>query len=407
MEGGFGQYYKATLAELGLIDITDEPPGIQLVRGYGTQVAGLCDQQPGRDKFWQAVVADRVSFNEIKELGDYVCPCALLSFHEERDFLRQLLFGAAGDMDQQTRRRADSFQLLLSYLNQSPDGGDPWKWYRQTAYYGHNASGKPFEVPRELVKPMSGWAVYQAGEYVNRALEEVFLAVLRKLQVGRSSVDSFAAGFSREALRFSSKELGLGKTKKAWADRLLVDLVNEAKVGQGPAGQWPDERWSEEQLIGRAAKEIDPDRKTAFAFGSILSVLARTCPQEPYTAFETLGGGFQDRHAVNLASVAQFIRERQNESTATAVAALVKEMVLIQHLRVAMRKLRYQAQATFKYVVEYGQYVWVEDFDPTFTSPRLRQAFLFLRDLGLAKGRADGWGLTKDGAALLRHRNGH
>ena len=81
------------------------------------------------------------------------------------------------------------------------------------------------------------------------------------------------------------------------------------------------------------------------------------------------------------------------------MAALLREKVLFQHLRVAMRKLRYQTQATFKFVVEYGQYVWVEQFEPTFTSPRLRPAFLFLRDLGLAKGKTEGWGLTGDGKA--------
>src|SRR5262249_9660707 len=109
----------------------------------------------------------------------------------------------------------------------------------------------------------------------------------------------------------------------------------------------------------------------------------------------------------NLMSVPRFVRERQAENAAAVVAALVREKVLFQHLRVAMRKLRYQVQATFKFVVEEGHYLWVEDFDPTFTSPRIRQAFLFLRDLGLAKGRAGGWALTEDGKARLGQSDGH
>ena len=84
------------------------------------------------------------------------------------------------------------------------------------------------------------------------------------------------------------------------------------------------------------------------------------------------------------------------------MASLFKDQVLFQHLRVAMRKLRYQAQATFKFVVEEGRYLWVEDFKPTFTSPRIRQAFRFLRDLGLCRGRSGGWQLTADGKARLR-----
>src|SRR5262245_1753213 len=137
-EGGFGQYYKATLAELGLIDFTDEAPGIRLIRGDGTRLAELCDRQTGRDEFWQAAAADRVSFNQVQQLGDYLCPCTLVKFREERDFLRQLMFGVPGETDEQTHRRASSLRLLLSYLNQAGVDGDPWESYRKTAYYRHD-----------------------------------------------------------------------------------------------------------------------------------------------------------------------------------------------------------------------------------------------------------------------------
>jgi hypothetical protein len=216
-----------------------------------------------------------------------------------------------------------------------------------------------------------------------------------------------AADFAREALSLSSKDLGLGTREGPWANRRLTDLLEEATVGQGPAGDWPAASWSEERLIKRAAQENDPGRKTALALGCILSVLARGAfPAEPYYTFDTLGPGFRDRHPVNLASVAGFVRQREAEAAADVTAALLKEKVLFQHLRVAMRKLRYQLQATFKFVVEDGHFVWVEDFEPTFTSPRLRQAFRFLRDLGLARGRAEGWGLTADGRALLGQPDG-
>jgi hypothetical protein len=406
-EGGFGQYYKATLAELGLIDLTDEAPGVRLVRGHGTTLAESCDSQDGRDKFWQAIVTNRISFDEIKGLGKSLCPCALASFAEERDFLRQLLFGGAGGTDQQARRRSNSLRLLLTFLNQSSDDTNPWESYRQTAYYGQNATGRRFAIPAALEKTVSRWAIYQAGEYVNRALEEILLAVLMRLQVEAMAVEGFADDFARDALSFSSHDLGLGTRKKPWASYSLADLIAEAGAGQKVDGNWTTGLWSENCLIARAAKATDQRRKTAFGLGCILSVLARAVfPAEPYAAFETLGSDFRDRHAVNLASITRFIRDRQAESAATVLAAMLREKVLFQHLRVAMRKLRYQTQATFKLVVDLGHYVWVEDFEPTFTSPRLRPSFYFLRDIGLAKGKAGGWGLTGDGKALLRQPNG-
>jgi hypothetical protein len=406
-EGGFGQYYKATLSELGLIGFTDEPPGVRLVRGLGTEIAEICDSQPGRDKFWRAVLADSISFKDVKALAEHLCPCMLPWFHKERDFLRQLLFGAAAkESDEQTRRRASSLCLLISYLNQFPRNGDPWE-YRQTAYFGHGPSKKRFGAPVKLNKTRSRWAIYQAGEYINRALEEILVAVLKKIQEGGKAVDSFAADFANDSLALSSRDLGLSKRRKPWANCLLGDLIAEATAGQGSASDWATALWSEYVLTGRAAQETDPRRKTALALGCILSVLARGAfPVEPYTIFETLEPGFGDHHLVNLASVARFLRERQHERAWTVLATLVREKVLFQHLRVAMRKLRYQVQATFKFVIEYGHYVWVENFEPTFTSARLWPAFLFLRDLGLAKGKSGDWGLTGDGRAILRELNG-
>src|SRR5262249_9886982 len=136
-----------------------------------------------------------------------------------------------------------------------------------------------------------------------------------------------------------------------------ADLLEEAARDQGRPSEWQTARWSEDQLIRAAQKNDDPERKTALALGCILSVLARgALPAEPYKAFERLPTRFWERHPVNLMSVPRFVRDRQTESAAAVLTALVKEKVLFQHLRVAMRKLRdSKAQATFKFVVEDGQ----------------------------------------------------
>ena len=191
----------------------------RLVRGHGTTLAETCDSQDGRDKFWRAVVTDRISFDEIKALGESLCPCTLTSFAQERDFLRQLLFGASGGTDQQTRRRSNSLRVLLTFLSQSSDGTNPWNSYRQTAYYGQNASGKRFATSAALEKTVSRWAIYQAGEYVNRALEEILLAVLEKASSGLNS-----RGGVRRRLRSRSPELFVSRPGFGYKEEIVGQL---------------------------------------------------------------------------------------------------------------------------------------------------------------------------------------
>lgn len=68
--GGYGQYYRGVLSDLGIIWTTDDDIGVKLGSPNGLGVAELCDKQPGRLEFWKAVVDDKVSLDLIEELGD-------------------------------------------------------------------------------------------------------------------------------------------------------------------------------------------------------------------------------------------------------------------------------------------------------------------------------------------------
>jgi hypothetical protein len=94
-------------------------------------------------------------------------------------------------------------------------------------------------------------------------------------------------------------------------------------------------------------------------------------------------------------------------NAAKAFAELLKDYVVGQHLRVAMRKLRYESQSTFKLTIEGGRFVWLDNFRPTLTNPRLRQAFRFLRDLGLCSGVSGDWKLSRLGDEQLRRADGN
>ena len=402
-QGGFGQYYKGVIRDLGLVEFQDKSPGVFLTRERGRSLAETCDGQPGRDEFWELVKADAVSYNELKTLGQYVCPCRLSSFAAERDSLLRVLFEARSESDLNTRRRTDSLRLLLSFLRLAKEKGTPWSGFQLVAYYGHERNKKQISTPEGLETAAAKWQVYETGEYIHRSLEEAFRALLQKMKDRPVPVGTFAADAARRALAASSKDIGLGRDRTPWAKRPVDSLLDEAKSSQLAPSDWEDDPWSEENLIGRAIEQSDPNRALALSLACIISTIVRgASPENPFELYEAANVEFLSRYPLHIASVRNHLMSAQDAPASDVFASLMAEKILLRHLRVAMRKLRYELQSTFKFVIEDGHYVWVEDFEPTYTNPRLRQGFLFLRDLGLCSGGSGGWSPTELGMAVLR-----
>ena len=94
------------------------------------------------------------------------------------------------------------------------------------------------------------------------------------------------------------------------------------------------------------------------------------------------------------------MQHRHDQKTREFLAELSLEWVIYRHLRVATRKLAGQGVSTFKFRPEEGKLVLAADelVSPTFTTPRLRQGFRVLADLGLAASAPTGWTATAAGA---------
>jgi hypothetical protein len=407
--GGYGQYYRRTLSELGLIAIVDEALGINLHQDAGLALAEICDAQPRRQDFWKAVVDNEVSLALIEDLGKSLCPCTLTGFKEECQFLTTLMFGPDGGKSGTGDRRARSLRLLLAMLDQFGCLKDPVAEFRLLAYYGHSVSGQAFVPPHGLEEVLQKWLTYQAGEYVHYSLEQTFLAVLSVLKTSpreEAGLHGFLRELALKSLSVSSATLGLGADKRPWADRLLGDLLEEARTGQAPLGKWFQDPWAESKLIPNP-KEETPSEVLARAFASLLSVLARNrVPVATFAGFESLDTSFLRRYPVNFASFRDWMFKSTKSKATDVYVDILSNWVIGQHLRVAMRKLRYQTQATFKIAVEEGHYIWIEDFVPTYTGPRLRQAFRFIRDLGLCSSAKDGWRITEAGMRQLEGSDG-
>lgn len=407
--GGYGQYYRGTLSDLGLISIVDKPLGIELNEEAGIKIAEICDAQLGRQEFWQAVVDDEVSLELVKDLGDLLCPCALTSFDEECQFLTELMLGPDHGKGGTTHQRARSLRLSLALLNQYDGAKEPVSEFRQIACYGHSEAGEEFVPPSGLGEDLEKWLIYQAGEYVHYSLEHAFLAILSVLKTAEptdSGLDGFVHRLATEALAASSATLGLGEDVQPWADRLVSDLLEEARTAQAPLQAWSQDPWAESKLVPNP-KDDGSEDVLAMAFACVLSVLARNqVPAAPFAGFDSLDSSFLRRYSANLTSVRDFVIRSGDRKAVDVYAEILSNWVIGQHIRVAMRKLRSQTQATFKVAIEEGRYVWIEDFIPTYTNPRLKQAFRFLRDLGLCGGASDRWRITEPGRQRLEGANG-
>jgi hypothetical protein len=314
------------------------------------------------------------------------------------------MFGPDRTTGVNTRRRARSLRLLLAMLNQSDGVDDPVSEFRHVAYFGHTTAGRKYVAPPELQHDLVKWLVYEASEFVHYSLEQAFLAVLARLKTvtpKEAALESFLPQLAQESLSASSTTLKLGRDKRPWSSRTLGDLLREAEANQQPLAKNVDDPWGEMSLLPNPPEDA-PLTVLARSLGCLLSVLARNLfPPKPFSFFENLDTEFPKRYRVNLETVRDFVQKNLDTNAAAAYTDILSNWVLGQHIRVAMRKLRQQTQATFKVAVEEGRYVWIEDFDPTFTNPRLRQAFRFLRDLGLCGGATDGWRLRSAGKQIL------
>jgi hypothetical protein len=404
--GGFGQYYRVQLASLGLLSFSDDSIGVKLTKGRGTTIARICDAQKGRPVFWKAVRDDKITLERIAAIAECLCPCAVVHHDEEREFLTEMLFGPdAQDLDGRFSR-AESLRLLLAVLNHAKQPDSPVEHFRTVAYYHHDATARRFRPPTELAEVFGKWSIYETCELVNYALEIAFDALLHHLAEA-DGLDTDANRFiyktTTEAFGVTSSELGLGTRRASWCKRTLGDILEEAQKRQLPLSDWHDDPWSEDNLIFEL-EDQPPLSRLARAFACLVAICARDrIPIHPFEAFPTVTPDWLSRHRVTLRTVSDRLTNRKNENAAKVFADLLQDFVVGQHLRVAMRKLKSVSQSTFKIAVEEGRFVWLENFEPTRTNPRLRQAFRFLRDLGFCFGESGGWKLSPQGKQRLRH----
>ena len=387
--GGLGQYYSGVLQDFDIL-APREGEWLKYTRERGEVIAKAVDAEVDGNAFFALVEKDRFTVADLDGLAEF-CPCGLRHSRAEYQHLLDLFFDRRGSHGADGQQRARSLALILHLVESLPADVDlDVEVFRGAVYTGVLPKGKPWRVPEPLVATRERWGIYQRNELFSIALQGLFTVALDALERAEGRFENaaaYAAWFARsEPIRAAVK---------ASATRSIAAAVERiAKVLPGLA-EWEDD--NHELALGAEVlarywterKVDDPARMYGAAFHLLLSLIARDAARDAPYAGLVFPPDFFDEYPLNLASLRSAAREEWAEKTCQQLAeVLCSEWGIDAHLRVALRKLRFDTRATFRVrPTELGLEV-VDVPPPVNTNPRFSQARQMLVDLGALRRRA-------------------
>jgi hypothetical protein len=407
--GGLGQYYLGPLKELEVLD-GNAQDGLKFTNEWGRTLAELYDHSVDGDAFFETVLGDRVDFAILKALRPF-CPCHLRKLKAERDALVDLLFcRGEGDLRQERgRERRHTLTLLLDHarrLRADTDQSPGVHQFLSSCYTGFLPDRTAWPLPTQFDDVRASWGVYQQHELLAIAVQGLFWAGLSELLNDGGWIADAPAYATWFRKRFSAAG-GLSLETTPFAT-LLQD-----RRGSLPAqDEWThsDHELQHGQSLLAAQKQGDADTVVVSALQILLSLIARGFADAPYGTL-IVPDRFFETYEINLLSVRNTAsRAWDGISGGEWLQWLAGSWAIRVHFRVALRKLRYQMQDSFR-IVPMDEGYRVREAPPAkWSEPRLAQALRFLYDLGALDidGQIEGepYALSTFGEQLLERELG-
>ena len=401
--GGLAQYYLGVLVELGILAGATRT-GLKYVREGSAALADAVDDRVDADAFFDVLDNDVLDVADLDQLAG-LCPCGIRDHAGEREALLDVLFCRHGGADKAGVQRRASLELILhlAVAMQEDEEGQAFpldeSMFRACTYTGFLPSGKPWHVPTELERTRRAWGTYHRNEILSVAAQGIFWACLLVCDPVDLPENSrvLAAAFVEQVARPA-----LGDA----ASVRFADAVRAAAAALPAHNRWyTDEH--ELQLawaVERGARDPDQGRQdaTRAAVDALVALAARLGDAAPYDAVD-LPDGYLDDYPINLAAFRRLMDSGAwSDLTLEQVAGWVATNWGIDvHFQVAMRKLRYQGNDTFRIRPMDKGLRLVQAPPPVFTSPRFRQAVQILQDVGALDVDDHGARATALGRALV------
>jgi hypothetical protein len=400
--GGLGQYYLGTFAELGLMDRQGREVGYS-AQGEGLAVA--MDGTVDRERFVHVLLDGRVTAADLDALADF-CPCHLANSGAECDLLVALFFGPDVPGEEQGKHRRASLLLNLDLIGgvEELEAGSRYDQdvLRACAYSATLPNGKPWSPPPTVGVAREGWAAYESNEMLSFAVQCVFWVALRaveELHPFLKGTDDLGDWFKHCPPVIQAASTFSDDTFSGALASTEATLPPLAEVGH-----------AEHEVALAAALtrlQASPDAQysdvLALSGRLLLAISARNLGVDSPYATLSFHPDYFAAHPISLLSIREHVAGAwQGMSLAEWYAWLARSWGAEAHLRVALRKMRFQSRDTFHIAPTDSGLKVLEEPTPTFTTPRFATTVQILQDLGVTTRTPDGSStrLTERGQAL-------
>lgn len=353
--GNFGQFYTASMLEMGLIDSASAR--VYAVTGKaGKELAVAVQEEHPRAcaLLLKAVKAGRISRSDCEAISEALHPSYLEPTSEEARLLKQFLQGSRAD-DATAEARRISLRNVLAVVSDTEGEFDLRReLYVQSGSLGGVSQG---------VENLTRWRAYFLNEFCHIALEVWLNAI-----VGLSN--QVAEPTSLEALAASLASLAIGDESSS-TENLAASLALESLGEEHALGA--------ELLAAASVKKMPEPAAITGSTKLILSLWHRwkeASQVRDELALETVEGR-------SVEGVFRFLDLNAAKNARLTVAKLIRKFVVSNHLTIAGQKLATGGRFTYRFSLDDGCLVDGEFGEYTYTQPRIANLLTFARDAHL------------------------
>jgi hypothetical protein len=370
--GGLGQYYLGPLRDEYAVLHGDPRKGVGYWLERGAPLADAYGAGLDGDLFFAALDYGTVTLGDLDDLAIF-CPCNLLSAARE-PAQAALISLFLRDRSPHGVARASSLALVLDYLkkrNGAPTQ-DPVKEFLAGCYTDALPQGL-WATNEHLLKARRGWALYARNEMLSLAWSTLFKNALDALDGHPkpfANIDALAAW-----LIFTP----------AFEDRpaATFDELVAADLANAPALDAIAHPNHEVAIWRTLLEDNSPSPGKAARLLVRLYCRWRDEPSDAYRELN-LPPGTLSGYPLTLNSLRDMATIRWAGLAADNWFEVLISDVLVTHQRIAIRKMGQSGEDTLMFRSgDLGFFVHRKLERVVETSPRLRQAFQILRDLGL------------------------
>ena len=386
--GGLGQYYLGPLKDLEALE-GNVQEGLRYTAEWGAELATVYNERVDAKAFFDAVYDDRVDAKVVRALSAF-CPCHLRKNKFERDALVKLLFcrgeghltlEAGGERRQTLTLLLDHARALQKIKGHYPEPAE----FLNSCYTGVLPDSTAWSTPASLAEVRNGWGIYRRHELLAIAVQGLFWAGLSALLDEGGHVDDGPA---------YAKWFGKRFRRAPGASFASTPFTKQIDTCRRSLPKHQDSQSAEHEVnLGNALLQAQNDKNVEEVVGLsvriLLSLVARGLDESPYGAL-VVADRFFETYEINLFALRRCAVDTWKPLNGLQwLEWLAASWAIRVHFRVALRKLRYQSQDSFRIVPLDDGYRVREAPRAQWSSPRLAQALRFLCDIGSLDLRED------------------